>query len=58
MNDGADQKKLLVARNKEQRQEIHSRMLQMPTKQSTTHEKGWRITFFKDTRRTIARNHH
>jgi len=56
MNDGADQKKLLVARNKEQRQKICSRMLQMPTKQDATYEKGWRATSFKDTRRTIARN--
>ena len=31
-------------------------MLQMPTKQSVTYEEGWRITFFKDTRRTMARN--
>ena len=31
-------------------------MLQMLTKQDATYEKDWRITFFKDTRRTMARN--
>jgi len=56
MNDEADQNKLLVARNKEQHQKICSKMLQMPTKQGATYEKGWKITLFKDIKRTMARN--
>ena len=56
MSDGADQNKLLVARNKEQHQKICSRILQMPTKQGVTYEKGWKITLFKNTKRTMARN--
>ena len=31
-------------------------MLQMPTKQGATYEESWRITSFKDTRRTMVRN--
>ena len=57
-NDEAYQKELLVARNKEQCQEVCSRMIQMPAKQSTTYEESWRTTSLKDTKRTMEGDQH
>jgi len=58
MNDGAYQKELLVARNKEQCQEVCSRMLQMPVKQGTTYEESWKTTFLENIRRTMEGDQH
>jgi len=58
LNDGTNQKKLLVARNKKQCEELSSRMFQMSTEQDATYEKGRRITSFRNTRRTLAGNQH
>jgi len=45
-----------VARNKEQYQEVCSRIYQVSTEQSTTHEKDRRTLFIGKTERTIAGN--
>jgi len=58
MNDGDYQKKLLVARDKEQCQEVCSRMLQMSAKQSTTYEESWKTTPLEYTRRTMEGDQH
>ena len=57
-NVGIDQEKLLVARNQRRCQEIHSRMFQMLTEQSTTSKESGRITPIGNTTRTLAENQH
>ena len=54
--NGINQEELLVASNQEWCKELYSRMLQMLTKQNTTHEKGKRITFLGNAKRTITRD--
>jgi len=56
MNNGLDQKELLVAWNKEQCSKICSRILQMLAKQGATYEESWKTISLENTRRTVARD--
>ena len=47
-----------MTRTKREHQEIHTRMLQMSTEQSSTSKKSRRITSIGYTSRTMARNQH
>ena len=55
-NDGFDQRKLLVVRDKEWCQKICSRILQISAKQGATYEKTWRTTSLENTRRSMVRD--
>ena len=57
-NAWVNQEKLLVARNQEWYQEVYSKIYQMPTEQSTVHEKSRRTPSIGNTRRTLVRNQH
>ena len=54
-NAWVDQEELLVAKNKRQYEEIHSRIYKIPTEQSTTHEDR-RTSSNRDTLKTIVGN--
>ena len=55
-NNGIDQEKLLVARNKKQCEKLHLEMFQVSAKQGVTYEEGRGITFLGNAKRTIAGN--
>ena len=53
---GITEKKLLVARTQRKHQEIHTRMLQVSTEQSSTLEETRRITSVGNSTRTMVGN--